>query len=461
MSDIEFSQLTTQTNTQETPIKMSSQSFTLSAAFLKAVEKEMKSYVTTLSKAGALNCSVKVAMEALLSGREIEQPVKAKKPKISEEEKAIKKEAAEKLKAEKAAKKEAALKLKEEKKTLKDAEKVAKKEAALKLKEEKKVLKEEMKALKEAEKARLKEEKKALKDAEKAAKNEATLKLKEEKKALKDAEKAKLKQEKDAKKEAAKTLKSLKKVQMPFLAANDDASVCKAVTKNGGLYTQCVKNSCSDDGDFCTKCLKDVESSPDNKPKYGHIDDRVIGGFKEGTAPVGFEKSTGYTNFADYLVKKNIAMADAQAYATASGLNWDEFPEEYLKCAPKKKRGRKPNSPAADDSDEETNKKKRGRPTKVARSVTPTAELLSNMVDEEKVGDVSENDDDGIEATPFQHSSMPGLSMAIDNENNVYNTENGELLGKYNPENDAIDYASSSDEEDDELSEEDISDIDM
>ena len=439
MSDIEFSQLTTQTNTQETPIKMSSQSFTLSAAFLKAVEKEMKSYVTTLSKAGALNCSVKVAMEALLSGREIEQPVKAKKPKISEEEKAIKKEAAEKLKAEKAAKKEAALKLKEEKKTLKDAEKVAKKEAALKLKEEKKVLKEEMKALKEAEKARLKEEKKA----------------------LKDAEKAKLKQEKDAKKEAAKTLKSLKKVQMPFLAANDDASVCKAVTKNGGLYTQCVKNSCSDDGDFCTKCLKDVESSPDNKPKYGHIDDRVIGGFKEGTAPVGFEKSTGYTNFADYLVKKNIAMADAQAYATASGLNWDEFPEEYLKCAPKKKRGRKPNSPAADDSDEETNKKKRGRPTKVARSVTPTAELLSNMVDEEKVGDVSENDDDGIEATPFQHSSMPGLSMAIDNENNVYNTENGELLGKYNPENDAIDYASSSDEEDDELSEEDISDIDM
>ena len=86
MSAIEFSQLTTQNNTQETPIKMSCQAFAPSAAFLKAVEKEMKSYVTALSKAGALNCSVKVAMEALLSGREIEKPVKkvkAKKPKMN------------------------------------------------------------------------------------------------------------------------------------------------------------------------------------------------------------------------------------------------------------------------------------------------------------------------------------------------------------------------------------------
>ena len=109
MSAIEFSQLNTQNNTQETPIKMSSQAFAPSAAFLKAVEKEMKSYVTALSKAGALNCRVKVAMDALLSGREIEKPVKkvkAKKPKISDEEKAAKKEAALKAKAEKKAAKE-------------------------------------------------------------------------------------------------------------------------------------------------------------------------------------------------------------------------------------------------------------------------------------------------------------------------------------------------------------------
>tara|TARA_Y100000748_G_scaffold284617_1_gene266531 strand:- start:503 stop:1861 length:1359 start_codon:yes stop_codon:yes gene_type:complete len=452
MSDIEFSQLTTQNNTQETPIKMSSQTFTPSAAFLKAVEKEMKSYVTALSKAGALNCSVKVAMEALLSGREIEKPVKkvkAKKPKMSDEEKA--------------AKKEAALKAKAEKKAAKDAEKAEKKAAKDAEKAKKKAAKELEKATKKEAALKLKEEAKALKEAEKAKKKEAALKLKEEKKAAKELEKAKLKEEKAAKKEAAKTLKSLKKVQMPFIAANEDASVCKAVTKNGGLYTQCAKKSCSDDEDYCTKCLKDVESSPDNKPKYGHIDDRIIGGFKEGTAPAGFEKSTGYVNFADYLVKKNISMSDAQAYATAAGLNWDEFPEEYLKCAPKKKRGRKPNSTAADDSDEETTKKKRGRPTKVARSVTPTAELLSNMVadDEEKVETASDGEDDGIEATPFQHSSMPGLSMAIDNENNVYNTDNGELLGKYNAENDNIDFVVSSGDESDELSEEDISDIDM
>ena len=402
MSAIEFSQLTTQNNTQETPIKMSCQAFAPSAAFLKAVEKEMKSYVTALSKAGALNCSVKVAMEALLSGREIEKPVKkvkAKKPKMSDEEKAAKKEAALKAKA----------------------------------------------------------EKKALKEAEKAAKKEAALKLKEEKKAAKELAKAKLKEEKAAKKEAAKTLKSLKKVQMPFLAANEDETVCKAITKNGGLYTQCSKKRCDANSFFCTKCLKDVESSPDNKPKYGHVDDRIIGGFKEGTAPTGFDKSTGYVNFADYLVKKNISMSDAKAYAEALGLNWDEFPAQYLECAPKKKRGRKPNSTAADDSDEDTPKKKRGRPAKVARSVTPTAELLSNMVEEDDKTEDTDEEDDGIEATPFEHSSMPGISMAIDSENNVYNTENGELLGKFDAERDQIDFAASDDEE---LSEEDISDID-
>ena len=47
--------------------------------------------------------------------------------------------------------------------------------------------------------------------------------------------------------------------------------------------------------------------------------------------------------------------------------------------------------------------KKRGRPAKVARTTTPTAELLSNMVedDEQKVGVPSEDEDDGIEATPL------------------------------------------------------------
>ena len=446
MSAIEFSQLTTQNNTQETPIKMSCQAFAPSAAFLKAVEKEMKSYVTALSKAGALNCSVKVAMEALLSGREIEKPVKkvkAKKPKMSDEEKA--------------AKKEAALKAKAEKKALKEAEKAEKKAAKEAEKAEKKAAKEAEKAAKKEAALKAKAEKKALKEAEKAAKKEAALKLKEEKKAAKELAKAKLKEEKAAKKEAAKTLKSLKKVQMPFLAANEDETVCKAITKNGGLYTQCSKKRCDANSFFCTKCLKDVESSPDNKPKYGHVDDRIIGGFKEGTAPAGFDKSTGYVNFADYLVKKNISMSDAKAYAEASGLNWDEFPAQYLECAPKKKRGRKPNSTAADDSDEDTPKKKRGRPAKVARSVTPTAELLSNMVEEDDKTEDTDEEDDGIEATPFEHSSMPGISMAIDSENNVYNTENGELLGKFDAERDQIDFAASDDEE---LSEEDISDID-
>ena len=450
MSDIEFSQLNTQNNTQETPIKMSSQTFTPSTAFLKAVEKEMKSYVTALSKAGALNCSVKVAMEALLSGREIEKPVKKvkakkpKKPKMSDEEKA--------------AKKEAALKIKEEKKAAKELAKAEKKAAALKIKEEKKAVKELEKAAKKEAALKLKEDKKAAKELEKAAKKEAALKLKEEKKAAKALEKTKLKEEKAAKKEAAKTLKSLKKVPMPFLTPNKDESVCKAIVKNSGLYTQCVKKSCSDDEDYCTKCLKDAECSPNSEPKYGVVANRIVGGFKEGTAPAGFEKSTGYVNYADLLVKKNISIEEAKAYAEASGLDFSSFPEEYLKCAPKKKRGRKPNTTAASDSDEETPKKKRGRPAKVARAVTPTAELLANQVDSDV--EVEEQEDE-LECVKFEHYSMPGLNMAIDAENNVYNADLQELIGKYDKEADVINFVTSSDDESEELSEEDISDIEM
>ncbi len=464
MSEVVISQLNTKNNTQETPIKMSTQSFTPSSAFLKAVEKEMKSYVTALSKAGALNCSIKTATEALLTGREIEKkPIKvkakkakkAKKPKMSEQERAAKKEAAAEIKAELKAKKEA-------------------EKAELKAKKE--VEKAELKAKKEAEKEMAKAAALIFKAEERAAKKEAAAKLKAdkkaalaEKKALKEATKLKIKEDKALSailkvqaaaeaKEAAKTLKSIKKVQMPFLKANEDESICDAIVKNGGLYTQCIKKCSGDETSFCTKCLKDAEGSSNGQPKHGLVKNRIIGGFKEGSAPAGFEKSTGYVNFANYLVKKKISMDDAQAYAVASGLNIDDFPEEYLKLAPKKKRGRKANTAAVSDSDDEETKKKRGRPAKKARAVTPTNELLSQML-ENSDSDHEEGESDGVEATKFEHASMPGFDMGIDSEFNIYNTENNELIGKYDVANDVINFVGS-DDDDSELSEEDISYID-
>ena len=425
MSQIEFNQLNTQTNTQETPIKMSTQqSFTPSSAFLKAVEKEMKSYVTALSKVGALNCGVNVALEALLTGREIEQKpkkVKAKEPKMSDEER-----------AEKKAIKDAA---KADKKAIKDAEKA------------------EKKAIKDAEKAEKIALKKAAREDAKALKEEAKLKIKADKALadiLKSQEVAKLKN-------AAKTLMGLKKVQMPFLKAHEDKSICKAIVKNGGLYTQCLKKSSSDDTAFCTKCLKDTEASPNGQPKYGLIDNRIIGGFKEGTAPDGFYKSTGYVNFANYLEQKNLSMTDAKSYAAALGLNIDDFPEEYLKLEPKKKRGRKSNSAAVSDSDEEGAKKKRGRPAKKTRAVTPTTHLLSQMLDDsDSDNDNEAGEDDGVEVTKFEHASMPGFDMGIDSEFNIYNTENNELIGKFDMGNDVINFIS--EDEESELTEEDICD---
>ena len=86
-------------------------------------------------------------------------------------------------------------------------------------------------------------------------------------------------------------------------------------------------------------------------------------------------------------------------------------------------------------------------------------EDLEDPVDQEVEESEEEDnkDDDDVECTKFEHSSMPGLNMAIDAENNVYNADLQELIGKYNAENDTIDFVDT----DEELSEEDISDIDM
>ena len=111
---------------------------------------------------------------------------KAKKPKMTAEEKA----------AAKLAKKEAADKLKAEKKAAKEAEK-----AAAKLQKEQD--KAAAKLAKQEAAAKLKAEKKAAKEAEKAAKKEAAVKLKAEKLAAKKLEK----EQKAAAKQAAKAEK--------------------------------------------------------------------------------------------------------------------------------------------------------------------------------------------------------------------------------------------------------------
>ena len=167
---------------------------------------------------------------------------KAKKPKMTAEEKAAaklaKKEAADKLKAEKKAvkeaekaaaklaKQEAAAKLKEEKKAAKEAEKAAKKEAAAKLKADKLAAKKLEKEQKAAAKQAAKAEKLAAAKAKAAEKKAA-------KKAKKPAPVAEVKPVEEVKAvEEANTVAEVKTVEEAdlFLGTDDVAALLKGAS---------------------------------------------------------------------------------------------------------------------------------------------------------------------------------------------------------------------------------------
>lgn len=216
-------------NTQETiqkPIMSAYQVNT--SAFQAVMEREFNAYLKNMKNLGLLTVSVKACKEAIATGVAVEvkakkstgrpkkaparkvsdgdiiddlvakadaKPKKARKPKLTDEEKAAKKAAKEAEKeAKKAAKKLAAEQKKAEKAALKEKLKAEKAEA--------KRLEKEQKAL---EKAKIKAEKLAAKQAEKEAKKAAKAELKAQKKAEKAAAK---KKEEERKKQEALALMS-------------------------------------------------------------------------------------------------------------------------------------------------------------------------------------------------------------------------------------------------------------
>jgi len=216
-------------NNQETIQKPIMSAYTVNtSAFQAVMEREFNAYLKNMKNLGLLTVSVKACKEAIATGVAVEvkakkstgrpkkaparkvsdgdiiddlvakadaKPKKARKPKLTDEEKAAKKAAKEAEKeAKKAAKKLAAEQKKAEKAALKEKLKAEKLEA--------KRLEKEQKAL---EKAKIKAEKLAAKEAEKEAKKAAKAELKAQKKAEKAAAK---KKEDERKKQEALALMS-------------------------------------------------------------------------------------------------------------------------------------------------------------------------------------------------------------------------------------------------------------
>lgn len=121
----------------------------------------------------------------------------------------------------------------------------------------------------------------------------------------------------------------LEKSKLPWCGSVDE-SCCKAIVKNGGLFTQCT--SAALDGGWCKKCARDVEKN--GTPTNGDVEARQAGdimAYKVGKTEV--------KPYIEYMLKNGITREQVEEAAQAHGLTID--PRQFEK----KKRGRKNTTP--------------------------------------------------------------------------------------------------------------------
>ena len=126
-------------------------------------------------------------------------------------------------------------------------------------------------------------------------------------------------------------LPPLEKAKLPWCGVVD-ASCCKAIVKNGGLFTQCTSGAL--DGGWCKKCAKDVEKN--GTPTNGDVEARLAVDIM--TYKVG---NTEVKPYIEYMLKNNLTREQVEESAQAHGLSID--PRQFEK----KKRGRKNTTPRA------------------------------------------------------------------------------------------------------------------
>ena len=121
----------------------------------------------------------------------------------------------------------------------------------------------------------------------------------------------------------------LEKSKLPW-CGHVDSECCKAIVKNGGLFTQCTSSPL--ESGWCKKCAKDVEKN--GTPTNGDVEARQVGdimAYKVGKTEV--------KPYIEYMIKNNISREQVEEAASTYGLTID--PRQFEK----KKRGRKNTTP--------------------------------------------------------------------------------------------------------------------
>ena len=170
------------------------------------------------------------------------------------------------------------------------------------------------------------------------------------------------------KRESGKTAKKVKKITakptvlLPF-CGEIVGDWCQGVKLSFGLHTQCTMGRCGED-EYCKTCRKHADNSATGKPPYGDINDRA-----EFVVDYRDPKGKLTLPYANVVEKQGISMEAAVAAAATMG--WTIPAEQLVKRTSKRGRPAKSAAVSDSDSDDETPKKKRGRPSK-AKVAEPT-----------------------------------------------------------------------------------------
>jgi hypothetical protein len=186
-------------------------------------------------------------------------------------------------------------------------------------------------------------------------------------------------------------------IELPFCGIKLEG-FCSAIKKSGGLYNQCTKPT---KNTYCTICQKQADKNSTNKPNLGDISERIEQG-DDWSDPTGKKP----VKYAKVMAKLNISKETAMEVAESFGITISES-EFTLDNA---KKGRPKKSVSTEDTDDEKEKKKRGRPTKVKpqEDITPGDDLIASLIEEAKHEDNETKKE--VEKKPKKKSSKKKTS---------------------------------------------------
>jgi len=202
------------------------------------------------------------------------------------------------------------------------------------------------------------------------------------------------------------------KVVLPYCGKVNELA-CRAVRKNGGLYSQC-QNKPAKNGVLCTTCEKNRNKREDKNPELGYITER-------GTKFVA-------KRFSEILKKKNIDKA--LAIEEAAKLGW-VIPEHEFEII-KRVAGR----PKKNKVVEVKEKKKRGRPLKnknveIVKGDADLKQIIDNIKDDDIINVeeyVEVLVEEEIEVINFMFNDTEYLK---DTENIIYDINTQAEIGVY------------------------------